>query len=85
QIIYQHHERYDGKGYPLGLHGMDILTEAKILALADAFDAMTSARPYKETMTISEAIEEIKRKRGTQFDPEIASSFIEMVEKEFLK
>jgi len=85
QIIYQHHERYDGKGYPLGLCGMSILPEAKILALADAFDAMTSARPYKDTMTISEAIEEIKRNRGTQFDPEIASSFIEMVEKEFLK
>lgn len=83
KIIYQHHERYDGKGYPLGLDGNQLLTEAKILSLADAFDAMTSTRPYRKPMSMAEAIEEIKRNQGTQFDPNITTTFIEMIENEY--
>ncbi|SHI38422.1 HDIG domain-containing protein [Lutispora thermophila DSM 19022] len=82
KIIYQHHERFDGKGYPLGVDGRSLLTESKILALADAFDAMTSERPYRKPFSVEKALEEIKRNSGTQFDPDIASAFIEMMQKE---
>lgn len=71
-IIRHHHERYDGKGYPDGLSGEKIPLLSRIMTLADAFDAMTTSRIYRAPKTLSEAIFEIDRCSGTQFDPEIA-------------
>ncbi len=78
QIILQHHERYDGKGYPNQLEKDEILLEAKILAVADTYDAMTSTRPYRAALSHEETIQEIRDHSGTQFDPVVASHFIEM-------
>lgn len=69
--VLQHHERPDGKGYPNGRTAGDILLEARVLATADAFDAMTTSRPYREALTIDAALNEIKRCSGTQFDPQV--------------
>lgn len=77
----QHHERFDGAGYPDGLSGEDILVEARILAVADAFQAMTSDRPYRKGLLCDEAIVEIEKGMGSQFDPEIAKVLISMLEK----
>ncbi len=77
--VLQHHERWDGKGYPKGLKGDEMTVVAKIIAVADAYDAMTSDRPYRKAMSKKEAIKEIKRCSGTQFDPKIASVFLEKV------
>jgi HD-GYP domain-containing protein (c-di-GMP phosphodiesterase class II) len=76
--ILQHHERYDGGGYPNGLKGDQIREYARIMNIADAFDAMTSDRPYRKAMTMEIALAEIKYGRGTQFDPQVADIFIEM-------
>ncbi len=78
--ILSHHERWDGKGYPQGLSGKDIPYRARIIAIADAYDAMTSERTYRKTFTEKEAIEEIKRCSGTQFDPIIAMKFVDSLE-----
>jgi diguanylate cyclase (GGDEF)-like protein len=75
-ILY-HHERYDGKGYPRGLKGEQIPFEARILAIADSFAAMTSERHYMVSMTIEQAIEELKSNAGTQFDPSLVEIFIQ--------
>ncbi len=85
RIVRHHHERYDGKGYPDGLMGEQIPFESRILSLADAFDAMTTTRPYKKGMSLAEAIAEIKRCSGTQFDPNLAKEFIAMIEEEKFK
>ncbi|MCX7903529.1 MAG: cache domain-containing protein [Caloramator sp.] len=77
-LILKHHERWDGKGYPLGLKGEQIPIECRILALADSYDAMTNTRPYNKVKTHAEAIEEIKRCSGTQFDPKIVDVFLEI-------
>ncbi|HHV98094.1 MAG TPA: HD domain-containing protein [Clostridiaceae bacterium] len=77
--IIQHHEKYDGTGYPYGLKGNEICLYGRILCIADAFDAMTSSRPYRKAMSAKEALNEIKRCKGTQFDPEIADLFIEIM------
>ncbi len=74
--ILHHHEWYDGSGYPDGLKGESIPVEARILNIADAFTAMTSERPYAETMTHEQAIEELKRCAGTQFDPYLVEQFV---------
>jgi len=74
-----HHERYDGAGYPSGLSKEEIPIQSRIIALADSYDAMISKRTYKDALTKKEAIEEIKRNIGTQFDPTIANIFIEKV------
>ena len=79
EIIRHHHERYDGKGYPMGLKGEDIPFLSRIITLADAFDAMTSDRPYRKALPYSVALQEIKRCRGTQFDPGIVNVFIRKV------
>jgi len=81
EIIEQHHERFDGQGYPCGLRGEQMLVEAKILAVADSFDAMTSDRPYRSSFTAAEALKEIGQHAGTQFDPEVARIFIDMFQR----
>ena len=72
KAILQHHERFDGKGYPYGMKGSEICLFARILCVADAFDAMTSDRTYRRAMPMNEAVQEIEQGKGTQFDPEIA-------------
>ncbi|MBK5246454.1 MAG: transporter substrate-binding domain-containing protein [Peptostreptococcaceae bacterium] len=79
EFVLQHQEKWDGTGYPRGLKGDQISMEARIIAIADAYDAMTSERTYGKVMTEEKAIAEIKRCVGTQFDPEIAMIFIEKV------
>ncbi|MBQ2425944.1 MAG: HD domain-containing protein, partial [Lachnospiraceae bacterium] len=78
-IAIAHHERYDGAGYPRGLSGKNIPIGGRCLAIADAFDAMVSKRPYKEAISIQEALEEIERNLEKQFDPEIGRTFVELV------
>ena len=73
--ILEHHERWDGKGYPRGIRGESISVQARIIAIADAYDAMTSERSYKQPKTIQEAIDEIRDCAGTHFDPNIARIF----------
>lgn len=72
-----HHERWDGAGYPTRRAGAAIPLEGRVLAVADAFDAMTSARPYRRTLSTDEAAGEIARCTGTQFDPDVADAFLE--------
>jgi HD-GYP domain-containing protein (c-di-GMP phosphodiesterase class II) len=79
-IILHHHERFDGKGYPQGLMGREIPIGARIVAAADAYDAMTSGRGYKEKLSEKAALEEMKRGSGTQFAPEIVDVFVKMME-----
>jgi diguanylate cyclase (GGDEF)-like protein/PAS domain S-box-containing protein len=74
--ILAHHERWDGKGYPQRLKGEEIPIQGRIIAIADAFDAMISERPYKKALSIDEALAEIDRCAGTLFDPEIAKVFV---------
>jgi len=78
--VLQHHERYDGKGYPNGLKKDEICIFGRILCVADAFDAMTSDRPYRKGMSMEEAIRELERCKGTQFDPQIVDVLISMVQ-----
>ncbi len=75
-LILKHHERWDGSGYPLGLKGKKIPVECRILAVVDAFDAMTNHRPYNRAKTPEEAVEEIREHAGSQFDPELAKIFL---------
>jgi HD-GYP domain-containing protein (c-di-GMP phosphodiesterase class II) len=77
RIVYAHHERYDGKGYPTGLKGEDVPLGARIFAVADAFDAMTSNRPYRRALTVEKAQEEITTNSGTQFDPSVVDAFLQ--------
>ncbi len=72
-----HHERWDGGGYPAGLRGRSIPIEARILAVADAFDAMISPRPYRGPLSHAYALAEVERGAGTQFDPRVAELFVE--------
>jgi len=79
ESVLQHHERWDGKGYPEGLKEGDILLHSRIINVADAYEAMTSDRPYKRAISREEAIEELKKCRGKQFDPDIVDIFIDKV------
>ena len=74
--VLHHHERWDGGGYPHGLAGEEIPVEARLLGVADAFDAMTSARPYRPALTVDAALGELHRCAGTQFDPDLAARFV---------
>lgn len=77
-VLY-HHERYDGKGYPKGISGEEIPIEARIIAIADSYDAMTTDRVYRKRLTDEKVMEELVKGRGTQFDPELTDIFIEML------
>jgi|GEM_PF-6881080 len=78
--VMHHHERWDGRGYPNGLKGEKIPFIARILAVADAFDAMTSFRPYRTSLSMQEALEELQKLAGSQFDPEIADAFLQIMQ-----
>ncbi len=79
QTILQHHERYDGKGYPYGLRAEELSFKARILSVADTFDAMMSVRPYRKALSLYDIKEELIMHAGTQFDPYVVESFIEML------
>jgi len=79
RYILEHQEKWDGKGYPKGLKGKETSAQARIIAIADSYDAMTSSRSYRKALSEEQAIEEIRKCAGTQFDPDIARIFIEKV------
>ena len=79
EYIFHHHERWDGNGYPLGLKGEGIPLLCRILSIADAYDVMTTDRVYRKAISKEEAIEEIMRNSGAQFDPNISKMFIDMI------
>jgi HD-GYP domain-containing protein (c-di-GMP phosphodiesterase class II) len=78
EVVRHHHERYNGMGYPSGLIGEKIPLGSRIISVADAYDAMTTERPYKKAMTHEEALLELNRCSGTQFDPRVVKAFIEV-------
>jgi response regulator RpfG family c-di-GMP phosphodiesterase len=81
-IIYHHHEHFDGKGYPEGKKGKDIPLGARILAVADSYEVMTSDRPYRKARSQRQAIQELKRCLGTQFDPQVVDIFLKVLDAE---
>ena len=81
QIVEAHHERFDGKGYPKGLAGSEMPLGARIFTIADAFDAMTSNRPYRKALSSEEARNEVLSNSGTQFDPKAVQSFLLVFDK----
>jgi len=82
EVVLYHHERYDGGGYPEGLAGDTIPLEARIVKVADAFDAMMSNRPYRASLGLDKAVDELRRGKGTEFDPAIVDTFVDLVEEE---
>ncbi|KPJ50581.1 MAG: hypothetical protein AMJ38_01630 [Dehalococcoidia bacterium DG_22] len=84
-IIYAHHEHFNGSGYPHGLKGEEIPLGARIFAVVDAYDAITSDRPYRKARPHEYALEEIKRNTGTQFDPKVVDAFLKAEEKGLLR
>ena len=78
-IARTHHERWDGTGYPFGLAGEDIPLEGRIASICDVFDALTTERPYKAAWTIEAALAYIEAGRGTQFDPDLALTFVALI------
>jgi diguanylate cyclase (GGDEF)-like protein len=79
EIVWAHHERYDGKGYPRGLAGTEIPLGARVFGVVDAYDAMTSRRPYRQAISRERASIEIARNSGTQFDPQVVDAFLVMI------
>ncbi len=77
-VVASHHERWDGAGYPNGLRGQEIPLSARIFSVVDAFDAMTSDRPYRQAMAARVALAEVGANAGTHFDPAIAATFLEV-------
>jgi putative nucleotidyltransferase with HDIG domain len=78
-IVRNHHERWDGKGYPDGLKGEEISLETCVLTIADSFDAMTTDRPYRKALTVEEALDEIRKNSGTQFNPDIVEISVKVL------
>lgn len=85
RMVHEHHERIDGSGYPRGLKHEEITLEARIIAVADTVEAMTSFRPYRPALGINAAVEEIRRGRGTLYDPEVVDSCIRVLERSGFK
>ena len=81
-VILHHHENYDGTGYVDGLKGEGIPLEARILAVAEAYEAITSDRPHRSAMSAAHAVTELKNCAGRQFDPKIIDTFVQMIGKE---
>ena len=79
-LILKHHEQWDGKGYPLSLSGREIPLSCRILTIVDAYDAMVSHRPYRKAMFKEDALAELKRCSGTQFDPGLVEGFIKVLD-----
>ena len=79
-VVLYHHERYNGKGYPYGLRGEQIPMCARIVAIADSYDAMTSTRPYRKPLTKSEAIRELEGKAGQMWDPDLVRTFVRIIQ-----
>ena len=79
RLLYHHHERYDGAGYPDGLHGQAIPLGARIISVIDAYDAMTSHRPYRPALSQEQAIAELKKGNGTQFDEQVVTAFLKVL------
>lgn len=75
EIVHAHHERYDGNGYPCGLKGDEIPLGARLFMVADVYDALTSQRPYKSTLSYEDAEKEILSQKGSQFDPSVVTTF----------
>jgi len=82
-LVLHHHERYDGKGYPHGLKSIEIPLGARIIAVADAFEAMTANRPYRRKHSVDSAVWEIRQNAGRQFDPEIVAAFLDALKEEY--
>ena len=79
-LVYHHHERFDGTGYPDGLRGEEIPLGARIISVADAFESMTSDRPYRKAMPVEEAMAELRYNAGRQFDPRVVEVFTRLAE-----
>ena len=80
EYVLAHHERWDGKGYPRRLKGDEIPLESRIISVADAYNSMTSNRPFRNKLSENEAVEEIKNNEGTQFDPKVVKAFLQVYE-----
>ena len=80
QVVFQHHERLDGSGYPRGLSGNDILIEAKVIAVADVVEAMSSHRPYRASLGIDKALEEISGNKDILYDAEVVDACLRLFE-----
>ncbi|GAH90174.1 unnamed protein product [marine sediment metagenome] len=85
RIVLQHHERLDGSGYPQGLKGKKILLEAKIMGVADVVEAMSSHRPYRPSLGIDKALEEISQNRGIFYDPEVVDVCLKLFKEKGFK
>ena len=81
-MLLHHHERFDGHGYPVCLKGSEIPYGARVISVADAFDAMTSDRPYRASIGVDAAVHELTINAGTQFDPEIVQAFLDLVKRD---
>lgn len=82
-IVEYHHEKYDGNGYPFKLKGEEIPLAARITAVADTFDAMTSKRSYRDPIPLTDVVQEFKKCSGTQFDPNIVNTFLDIINNEY--